>query len=327
MSSRPVPPAINRSITLQMKGDWGIANLHRVCGWVSKELTDRCGPYTRIAIWNGRGFSDNVRAVGRGEVDVALTTPTAFATSALDGRGVYRDEHFPDLRALGVVPQRDRLVVAVHRSLGATTFGDLRTSRPQLRVATSVNDGINSVGLAAHELLDRSGIDVLAWGGEFLEDERPFESLDHVVAGRANAIVHEAIMLPRWQEFGPDYRFLEVEPEVLESLDRDYGWPAARVDDGYFPGAPGFTTLDFSDFLMITRADLPDDLAYALAWILGETRHEIESQYRHLAPERSPITYPLDPVTMGITPVPLHPGAARYYDALPTATDASTTHA
>ncbi|MET9491106.1 TAXI family TRAP transporter solute-binding subunit [Nocardia sp. NPDC006630] len=319
MNTRPEAPSIDRSITLQLKGDWGTANLHRVCGWISQELTDRAGPHTRVGIWNGRGFSDNVRAVGRGEVDVALTTPTAFTVAALDGRGVYRDEFYPDLRALGVVPQRDRLVVAVHASLGVNSFAELREKKPVLRVATSVNDGVNHVGLAAHAILQRSGINVLDWGGHFLSDERPFESLDNVLDGHANAIVHEAVMLPHWQQFGGDYRFLEIEPEVLDSFEHDFGWPAATVAADFFPGQPEFRTLDFSDFLVLARADLPDDVAYAIAWILGETRHLIEAQYRHLPPERSPITYPLDPPTMGITPVPLHPGAATYYRALPTA--------
>ncbi|GHJ32943.1 MULTISPECIES: TAXI family TRAP transporter solute-binding subunit [Streptomyces] len=314
---RPAEPKIDRSVTLHLRGDWGGANLHRVCGWIAQELADRCGPHTRIATWNSRGFSDAVRAVGRGEVHVAMTTPTAFAVAALEGRGGYADESFPDLRALGVVPQRDRLVVAVHQDLGIHTFAELRESKPALRLATSVNDGVNHVGLAAHEVLTRSGVDITGWGGELLEDERPFESLDHVREGRANAIVHEAVMLPPWQELGRFMNFLEVEQDVLDGLYEDFAWPAAVVDDDYFPGCRAFRTLDFSDFLVLTRADLADDLAYAIAWVLGETRHVIEGQYRHLAPERSPVTYPLDPVTMGETPVPLHPGAARYYNALP----------
>ena len=68
---------------------------------------------------------------------------------------------------------------------------------------------------------------------------------------------------------------------------------------------------------MMTSSDLDDDVAYAVAWVLGETRHLLEGQYRHLLPERSPVTYPLDPPAMGRTPIPLHPGAARYYEALP----------
>ncbi|MFC8824244.1 TAXI family TRAP transporter solute-binding subunit [Streptomyces sp. NPDC057137] len=314
---RPAEPRIDRSLTLQLRGDWGTANLHRVCGWIAQELADRCGPYTRIATWNSRGFSDAVHAVGRGEVQVALTTPVAFAVAALDGRGVYTDEHHPGLRALGVIPQRDRLVVAVHKDLGITSFAQLRAEKPVLRLATSVHDGVNHVGLAAHEILTRSGVDVTGWGGRLLEDERPFESLDHARDGRANAIVHEAVMLPAWQDIGREFTFLAVEDEVLDGLRADFGWPDAYVDDGWFAGQDGFRTLDFSDFLVLTRDDLPEDVAYAIAWVLGETRHLIEGQYRHLPPERSPITYPLDPVTMGRSPVPLHPGAARYYDALP----------
>jgi hypothetical protein len=91
----------------------------------------------------------------------------------------------------------------VHRSLGVTTFAQLRASRPQLRLATSVHDGINHVGLAAHAILDRAGVDVTGWGGRFLEDERPFESLEHVLPGRANAIIHEAVMLPHWRSSLP----------------------------------------------------------------------------------------------------------------------------
>ncbi|MET7512228.1 TAXI family TRAP transporter solute-binding subunit [Streptomyces sp. NPDC005480] len=315
---RPAEPRIERSLTLHLRGDWGSANLHRVCGWIAQELADRCGPHTRIATWNSRGFSDAVRAVGRGEVQVALTTPTAFAVAALDGRGVYVDEHYPDLRTLGVVPQRDRLVVAVDKKHNITSFAELRAQKPALKLATSLHDGVNHVGLAAHEVLTRSGVDIIGWGGELLEDERPFESLDHVKEGRADAIVHEAVMLPAWQEIGRHLNFLEVERDVLDSLAADYGWPDAVVDDEYFPDRAAFTTLDFSDFLVVARADLPEDLAYAIAWVLGETRHIIEGQYRHLPPERSPITYPLDPHTMGRSPVPLHPGAARYYEALPT---------
>ncbi|MFI6521451.1 hypothetical protein ACIBF1_38280 [Spirillospora sp. NPDC050679] len=319
---RPREPKIDRSLTLHLQGDWGSANLHRICGWISQELTDRCGPGTRVAVWNGRGCSDAARAVGRGEVQVAMTTPAAFTAAALDGRGVFADEALPELRALGVVPQRDRLVMGVRRSLGITSFAELREAAPKLTLATSVDDGENYVGLAAGELLARSGVDVLGWGGEFLRDERPFETFDHVRAGRADAIIHEAVMLPPWQEFGGELHFLEVEEEVLDGLWTDLSWPRAQVEEGYFPGCPSFRTLDFSDFLVLTRADLPDDLAYAIAWVLGETREVIERQYRHIPPERSSVTYPLDPVAMGRTPIPLHPGAAEYYDALPPSSSA-----
>jgi len=312
----PPDPRIERTITLHMQGDWGAMNLHRVCGWLSMELADRCGPGTRMAIWNGRGFVDNVHAVGQREVDVALVTPAAFARAALRGAGVYAGGGHPDLRALGVVPQRDRLVVGISRRWGISSFAQLRSKRPALRLATSFDDGINHVGLAAREVLGRSGVDIERWGGSYLRDERPFETLAHLAEGRADAVVHEAVMLPAWQEIGADLHFLPVEEPVLAELADELGWPDAHLPAGYFPGAPELHTLDFSDFLLVCRADLPDDVAYAIAWVLGETRGVLERQYAHIPPERSPVTYPLDPIAIGTTPIPLHPGAARYYDAL-----------
>ena len=71
--------------------------------------------------------------------------------------------------------------------------------------------------------------------------------------------------------------------------------------------------LDFSHFLLIATTDLPDDIAYALAWSLVERWETIEMQYRHLPPDRSPVTYPIVPAEACRTPIPLHPGAERYF--------------
>ena len=58
---------------------------------------------------------------------------------------------------------------------------------------------------------------------------------------------------------------------------------------------------------------MPEDVAYLLTWCLVETRAAIERQYRHLAPARSPLSYPLVPERMAACSVPLHPAARRYY--------------
>ena len=77
--------------------------------------------------------------------------------------------------------------------------------------------------------------------------------------------------------------------------------------------ANGHDRLDFSDFLILVRDDMPDDVAHLLTWCLVEQRAWIERQYRHLPPHRSPLSYPLVPERMGRTTVPLHPGAHRYF--------------
>ena len=53
-----------------------------------------------------------------GEVDVAVSTPAGFARMALDGRGLFADEPLPTLRAIGSIPHRDAMLVAIPAHLG-----------------------------------------------------------------------------------------------------------------------------------------------------------------------------------------------------------------
>jgi uncharacterized protein len=309
-------PSLKRSITLHLMGDWGQANLHRVCGWLMQEVGDRSGPHSRFATWNGRGGVDSVRAVGRGMVDLALTTPAAFARMAIDGRGPYAGEPFPFLRALGTVPQRDRLVLAIHAAKNIHSFDDLRERRPPLRIATSTHDGINNIGLAAHKILELAEIAVESWGGRFVEAERPDACIEFTKRGEADAVFQEAIMTPWWRELSEraDLTFVPVERRILDQLEQDYGWPSAVLPAGYFRNLTSpLETLDFSDFLILVREDMPDDVAELLAYCIAETSDALEIQYRHIPPERSPVTYPLIAAQMARTALPLHPAAARYY--------------
>jgi TRAP transporter TAXI family solute receptor len=320
MASYTVPePRLKRSVTLQLQGDWGAANLHRILGWLSQEMVDRTGPFSRFGIWSGRGGLDSVQAVGRGQVDIALAVPTAFVPMTLEGKGIAKGEAFPNLRALGTMPQTDRLVVAVRAEHGIRSFEDLRKKAPRLRIAASQDDGVNTVGYAAQRTMEAAGIPramIESWGGAYIERERPDACVALVREGKADAVIHEAIMTPWWQDLANSVpmNFLPLEEKTLAAMQRDYLWPRATLKAGYLKGMnEEFTTLDFSDFLMIARDDLPDDVAYLMAWCMCERREALERQYRHIPPERSAVTYPLDPKKIAKTTIPLHPGAERYY--------------
>jgi TRAP-type uncharacterized transport system substrate-binding protein len=300
-------------------GDWGGINLTRICGWLAQEVWDRTPGDTRSLIWTGRGMADNVRAVGRGEVDVAVTTPSTFAVMAMQGRGLFEGEAYPYLRALGELPHLDRLLFAVRRDLGVSSLAEMRERRMPLRLAISPNDGVSFPGYAAHRVLAASGLApeaLLEWGGAILEHERPFECLDDVAEGRADAVFHEAIMTPNWRDLAEenDLAYLPLEPEVLDAVERELSWRRAQVEQGYLRGLDGnVETLDFSGYLVLVREDMPDDVAFLLAWILGETASGFEAQFRHLPAERSPITYPINRKKLAQTAIPLHRAAAEYY--------------
>jgi TRAP-type uncharacterized transport system substrate-binding protein len=314
-------PTIDHDITVSFQGDWGQANFHRVCGWLSQEMIDRSGPGSKIWIRNGRGGKDAIDNVLSGEVDAAIMTPTAATGMLAEGVGPYAVDGAHRLRALATFPQRDRLVTAIDADLGVTSMNELADHLPELRIATSADDGVNIIGLAAHRQLSAVGVTpevVRAAGGSFIYDERPFPALAAFRDGTANVLIHEAIMTKPWQRIADnkDVIYLDATPEVAKAFE-EWSWPLAQVEKGYFPGLErDLTTVDFADWLLFSTQDLADDVAELIAWCSVATRESLEAQYRHFPANYSPLTMPLDPEAIATTRIPLHPGAAAAYAAL-----------
>jgi TRAP-type uncharacterized transport system substrate-binding protein len=318
---KPGEPRIDRSLALRFIGDWGTANFHRICSWLCQEFCDRAGPRSRVAILNTvDGGIDSAVEVFDGDADMAIITPAQALPAALAGTGICAGRPMPTLRALAVLPQRDRMILAISGAQGIRSFAELRARQPALRIATSEDNGENLIGYTARRFMEAHGIDeatLNAWGGGYIDSTRPDLSLRRFQDGTADATLQEAIMTPWWREAiaARDAILLPAEAEALARLEREHGWTAADVPANYFPGqTETLTTLDFSDFVIVVREDMPEDVAHLLTWCLVERRAVIERQYAHIPPERSPLTYPLDPHAMARPSLPLHPGARRYFE-------------
>lgn len=318
---QPGEPRLDRSLTLQFIGDWGQANFHRICGWLTQEFCDRAGPRSRVGTWNTiDGGIDAARSVFDGEVDMAIITPAQALPAAVAGDGICAGRPMPSLRALAVLPQRDRLVLALPRALGISSFAELRARKPALSIATSEDNGANLIGYIARRFMEAHGIDeatLNGWGGRYINSARPDLSMHRFRDGVADAVLQEAIMTPWWRDAVEkrDAILLPAEPEALAKLKVEHGWRPVELAAGFFPKQEqALPALDFSDFVIVVRDDMPEDVAHLLTWCLVETRARIERQYHHIPPERSPLTYPLDPAAMARTSLPLHAGARRYYE-------------
>ena len=296
-------PRLDRPVTLAFRGDWGQANMHRICGWLAQEIGDRSPDGSQFAIWSGRGGTDQVAALRDGKADIAVVTPAA-AVPMLRPDG---------LCALGVIGQRDRLVIAADAALPARTAADLAGLAGQVTVATSPDDGVNLIGIAVHKALRLAGVDLARTRFDY--HERPFPAITDFADGAADVLIHEAIMTPHWQRIAAKrpVRYLPWGEAVLTGFAAER-WPSATVDAGYLPGLDeDLRTLDFSDFVLLCRQDLADDVAYLAAWCMVKTRRALEAQYAHLPQDHSPVTYPLVPADVARTPIPLHPAAARAF--------------
>jgi uncharacterized protein len=310
---------LERPITLHMMGDWGIANLHRICGWIGAELWRRSPAGSRFATWAGRGGTDAITAVLDGEVQTALFVPAGFARTVFEGRGICRRGDVGRLRALATLPQDDRLVFAIDASFGVASFAELRAKRPAFRLATAFDDGVNMAGFGAHRMLEATGIPpatLESWGGKLLLGEAPWDIVPLVTRGEADAVLFEAVMTPYWRDMcaAKKMNFLPFEDAALSEVERKFAWRRAEVAGDRFPGlSRPFQALDFSDFLLLCRDDFPDNVAYVIAALLCETPELLESQYRHIPSKDSPVTYPLQPRKIAATSIPLAAGAERYY--------------
>lgn len=312
-------PGIERSLTLNFIGDWGQANFHRICSWLTQEFCDRAGPESRTAIWSLRhGGIETAEQIHNGEAQMGVLTPAMMLGDALTGTGMFAGRPMPDLRAIGVLPQNDRLVLAIDPKFGISSFAELREKKPPLRIAASTDDGTNFIGFVTRHYMAAHGIDeptLTSWGGEYVTNHRPEQALFLMRDGLVDAVVQEAIMTPWWRAvIARGAVPLPAEEAALATLEAEFGYGRNSLPAGFWDclGAE-LPTLDFSDFVLAVRSDLPDDVAYLLSWCLVETREAIERQYHHIPPERSPLSYPLEPQRMARPSLPLHPGAERYY--------------
>src|ERR1700742_978046 len=94
-------PHLSRSYTLNFVGDWGGANFHRICAWLTQEFCDRAGPGSRTSIWSLRdGGLDGVFQLQAGAGDLAICTPCGVMDQAMTGKGFFKTP-MSHLRAIG----------------------------------------------------------------------------------------------------------------------------------------------------------------------------------------------------------------------------------
>lgn len=315
-------PSLLKSYTLNFIGDWGQANFHRICGWLTQEFCDRAGPESRVATWSIRhGGIEALPLVHNGEAQLAIVTPAALMKKALTGESIFGPPQsaMHHLRALAVLPQNDKLVLAIDPKFGIKTFAQLRTQKPALRIAASVDDGTNFIGFVTRKFMEAHGVsetELKSWGGSFVTAHRPDPCLLRAREGKVDAVIQEAIMTPWWSDIVETnkVRPLPAEPDALRMLEQELGMGNNPVPAGFWANVEEeMPALDFSDFVIVVRDDLPEEVAYLLTWCLSETRKKIEAAYKHIPPHKSPLSYPLDPIRMAKASIPLHSGAESFY--------------
>jgi TRAP-type uncharacterized transport system substrate-binding protein len=297
------------------------SNLTLISRYLGEGMQRRLGPGTVYAIYGARGhaYYDGLVALGENEVDFAVITPPVTGKLALEGKG-YFEKAYRNLRAIAVYPQNDWISCAVHPDLGISSFEEIKERKVPLKLATGPVGAHDGVGFAVERILAGYGItvkDLESWGGKAVAAPSAGDAVQKVLSGEANALCHE-----NWKAFDPlvakiPVKFLPVREDILDQLQRDFGYPKVTMRKGFLrPNIPDkdISTLDFSDWVVLTRSEVSDDLAYLATLVAVEDRGGFEEFYIHQPERLRSMDTPMKPEIMWKNVgVPLHPGAEKYY--------------
>jgi hypothetical protein len=246
------------------------------------------------------GSADNLLRLTSGDVNMALTFGDV-AGDAVRGEGAFSGTR-PPVRALARLYSNYAHVV-VRANAGIKTMADLRGKR----VSTAArNSGAESVAL---RLLAAAGLD------PDRDIQRQSLSLPEatraILAGSIDALFWSAglptVGITELMDKGRDIvRFLPADG-LLPALEQRYPqtYVAATIPAATYGLSTDVGTVAVANLLVVPES-IPDDLAYELTRLIFDYQHELAAVH----PEWRNVNRLVAPLT---NPVPLHPGAARFY--------------
>ena len=257
-----------------------------------------------------------LKLLSEGKVSVAWINPSASATLAYRGTGPLRGR-IP-LKTIAVFPSWDVMGFAVHESSGITSLEQIKKERIPIRLSTGpigqrdlLESPVTFMVSAALKAAGFSFADILKWGGKIQAVSRPShpDRRAGVEKGTVNAVFDEGIKSWGQTVLDHGFRYLPIEGTVLRKL-KVLGYRPGVVPKLQFKGlAADVPTIDFSGWPMAVRADMANDVAYALCEAIERRRKSIPTDNFR----------PLDIADLCANSeeapydVPLHPGARKFY--------------
>jgi len=264
---------------------------------------DACGVPGLIAVaQTSNGSVANVRSVVVGELEAALVQADV-ATWAYRGEGVFRND--PRLASLRVIAALypESLHVVVRRDLGIRSIADLRGRR------ISLDEPGSGTLIDSRIVLAAFGLGEADLRPEYVKPSLAGERMiDGHLDGFMIIVGYPAISIERLgREMAID--LVPIDREAAAGMNADN--PLFRVSTipaGTYTGIGETATIDVTAQLVVDAA-LDERLVYAVTRALWGPR--IGRLLRRGHPKGLMVS--IETALDGLT-IPLHPGAARYYD-------------
>ncbi len=252
---------------------------------------------------------DNLRT----GVTVRINAPADFGVTesgmlgwAYEGKMLYaREPAFTNLRLIARIEDPTFMLVAVRAETGISDLAEIREKRLPVRI---LSDGQPASRLVlAHYGLTEDA--VRSWGGSFirhLPEGGKVEPVDVIVSPMGSPANNPESAFWSALAATQKLRFLDLPAPLLDRLVSEAGMQRVLVRWGFLPGIDReIATVGRSGEAIFTTSKVSDEAAYDVARAIDMRRNDLIWFVR---------PYSYDPRTVAANgPVPLHPGAARYY--------------
>jgi len=257
--------------------------------------------YTASAEVTGASV-ENMGLVARGDSDLALAlADTVFA--AFNGTGRFEERKLDNIRALGsIYPNAVHLVTL--RDSGITSLADLRGKR------VSVGAPGSGTEVSAKTLLEANGITY----DDFDPQRLNFNET-------ADALRDGAIAAGFWSVGPPTSSIMNLaatrdimivpisEDEIAKAIEADPTFAPYTLRTGTYEGMAEPVRTISTPNVLVVNADMDDELAYNIVKTMIEKVDELIAI--HPAANDTTVEFSMDS-----TPIPLHPGALRYFEEI-----------
>lgn len=293
--------APNQSVTLLTIATGGTGGVYYPLGGALARIYTREIPRVTASAQATVASVFNVQAVYQGKADVAFTQADVAYLAYSSGTPAVPRPH-TSLRGMAVLYVNTVQIVARADS-------DIRSVRDLKGKRVGVGAPGSGTEFAARIIIEAHGLNYHDVKADFLSFAEVAAQLQDrtLDAGFLVASYPVAALTDAATTVG--VRMIPIERDAIGRIRDEYPFfkPVAIPKDTYRGLTADLPTLGV-DNLLVCRAELPEPLVYQLTRVLFESLPELIGT--HSAARN------IDPNDASSTPIPLHPGAARYYREL-----------
>lgn len=294
-----LPAAAQTQLSIATGGTGGV--YYPMGGGLAEIINNRIDGYSATAEVTGASV-ENMGLIATGDADLAIALADTVE-QAYSGTGRFEGQQLPMVRGLASMYANMVQIVALDSS-GVTSLSDLRGRR------VSVGAPGSGTEVNAEQILTANGISY----DDIDEQRLNFNET-------ADALANGDIDVGFWSVGAPTSSILNLattqsihvipltEDEMTAAIGANPVFARTQLAGGTYTGVDEAVAVVGVPNVLVVSAEMDDDLAYAITKAMFDNIADLQAV--HPAANETTVEF-----TLNATPVPLHPGAIRYFEEI-----------